>query len=206
MDLKGLRTDTLRILLATNIHPPAHLPLLDEPSLRNVNEVIDRLFSLNAVAAAAYGFPKERAKAWLEQEEIWEKLEVEEIDFLDRQTGDTALFHWQVQGIFVLAWALGIIEVLDLWKPCPDDLVRKLPDLKSSQSTSEMRGTLVLRQVAEIAAAADLAYCLHWAVRNSRINGRPVAGKIEELEVMERRSALDWLLNNEDWYSVSLDT
>ena len=192
--------------MAANIHPPVHLPLLDEPSLRSLNEAIDRLFALNAVAAAAYGFPKERAKAWLKQEELWEKLEDEEEDFLVKPTGGTALFQWQVQGIFVLAWALGIVETFDLWKPCPDDLVRKMPDIKSSQSTDELRDALALRHVTEIAAAADLAYCLHWAVRDSRLNGRPVPGELEELEVMERRRALDWLLNKEDWYSVSLDT
>jgi hypothetical protein len=76
----------------------------------------------------------------------------------------------------------------------------------SSQPTGEIRGALALRPTTEIAAAADLAYCLHWAVRDARLNDRRAPSGLEELEVMERRRALDWLLGNDDWYSVSLDT
>ncbi|HYU96419.1 MAG TPA: DUF4272 domain-containing protein, partial [Sphingomicrobium sp.] len=145
MDPKDLRTATLRRLTAANIHPPPHFPLLDEPNLRRADEAIDRLFCLAAVAAVAYGFPREHARSWLEQEGLWPKLEGEEEEFLVKPTGATALFEWQVQGIFILAWALGVLDSLDFWKPCPNDLVLKLPDIMSSQPTGEIRGALALR-------------------------------------------------------------
>ena len=121
-------------------------------------------------------------------------------------TSKTALFQWQVQGIYILAWALGVLESIDLWKPCPDDLVLRLPDLKSLQATAELRRALALRPTTEIAAEADLAYCLHWAVRDARLNGRRTPADLEEIELVERRRALEWLLCDEDWYSISLDT
>ena len=206
LDLGDLRLATLQELAIAGIHPPPHLPLLDEPELRSSEIATDRLLCLHAVAAASYGFSKESARAWLEQESLWPELEGEEGRFLLSPVGQTALYQWQVQGIYVLAWALGIINDIDLWRPCPDDLVLQLPNLKASPSTAELRGSLTLRSVQEIAGAADLAYCLHWAVRDARLNGRATPGDIEESEIMERRRALEWLISEDDWYEVSLDT
>ncbi|WP_294120690.1 DUF4272 domain-containing protein [Sphingomonas sp.] len=205
-DLGDLRSITLQELATAGIHPPPHFPLLDEPEQRSSESAVERLLCLHAVAAASYGFSKRNARAWLEQEGLWSKLEGDEERFLLSPVGQTALFQWQVQGIYILAWALGVIEAVNLWKPCPDDLVLKLPNVKVAPSTTELRGSLALRSLEEIAGAADLAYCLHWAVRDARLSGRAAPGDIEETEIMERRRALEWLISDEDWYAISLDT
>lgn len=206
MDLSAVREASLRELAGIGICPPPHFPLLDQPHLKSSEEASDRLFCLTAAAAVAYGFPRERALKWLKQEGLWAKLEEDELQFLVSSRADPALFQWQVQGIFVLSWALGILEAINLWGPCPDDLVFKLPDLKTAASTASFREQHELRSVTEIVAVADLAYCMHWGVRDARLNGKPPPRDVEELEIGERRRALDWLIDGEGWYAISLDT
>ncbi len=63
-----------------------------------------------------------------------------------------------------------------------------------------------LRSDDQIVSAADLAYCLHWAIRQSELEGKRPPGKVPPYVVVERRRALEWLLSDEDWDDVPLDT
>jgi hypothetical protein len=206
MDLSAIRAASLVEAAKSGIFPPPHFPLLDPPHLKNSDQAVDRLLCLNATAAVSYGLPRETAKSWLEQEELWSKLEDEERQFLADAVGNKALFQWQPEGIFVLAWSVGMFEKIDLWEPCPNDLVFRLPDLKSSAPTAGFRSSLTLRSAAEIVSLADLAFCIHWGVRDARLKGRRAPGDVEELQIMERRRALDWLIEGENWYSMRFDT
>ena len=66
----------------------------------------------------------------------------------------------------------------------------------------------VLRPASDILDALDLHYRLHWAVRQARLDNKPVPGGIEGGVVYERHYALNWLVRFEDaeWDAVETPT
>lgn len=65
---------------------------------------------------------------------------------------------------------------------------------------------LSLRSESEIIAAGDLSYRIHWAVINSQIHHKNPPGLVPAYVVVERRRALEWILQENDWDDVVLDT
>jgi hypothetical protein len=63
-----------------------------------------------------------------------------------------------------------------------------------------------LRSPEEIAAAAELAYLLQWATYDCELRGVPRPGALEPWIIMERRRALDWVLDTDTWDLITLDT
>jgi len=184
-----------------------HLPLLDEVSfIRSLEEIVGRSLAMNCVAAASYGFDRTKAAAWLERESLLQFLTTDESAFLAGGIGDRHGFARQIEGLFVLTWAVGISPQLDFDAPCPDDLVFQFPNLKAGQGAQEFRTRATLRAVDEIVSALDLVYCLHWAVRDARLRNANAPGKVEEFVIVERRRALEWVLADEPWELISLDT
>jgi hypothetical protein len=161
---------------------------------------------LTAVAAASYGFDRAKALAWLRQEELETSLTNTELHFLEKGEGRPQLFQAQIEGMWALAWALGLVPQLDFWKDCDSRFVAQLPNLKISQSSAELRSKAKLRPTDDVVAACDLAYCLHWTIRQAEIEGKQPRTGLKPYVVVERRRALEWLLSSESWDSVSLDT
>jgi len=105
-----------------------------------------------------------------------------------------------------LAWALTFVPTFDFWHDCDSRFVALLPNLKISQSSDEWRQKARCRKTEEVVTACDLAYCLHWAVRQAEIAGKPTPARLKSYVVIERRRALEWLLGNDAWDAISLDT
>ena len=60
------------------------LPLLEkELPIRSLDEISSRYFSMHAVAASSYGFSKELALKWLDQEKLAKSLQNQERNFLE---------------------------------------------------------------------------------------------------------------------------
>lgn len=108
--------------------------------------------------------------------------------------------------MWALAWALGLVQELDFWKDCDNGFVTMMPNLKTEESGEEVRSKSRLRPVDELASACDTAYCLHWAVRQSELEGKRPPDALKPYVVIERRRALEWLLGDEPWDALSLDT
>jgi hypothetical protein len=81
-----------------------------------------------------------------------------------------------------------------------------LPNLKVSQSSGDFRKKAHPRPLEQVVAACDLAYYLHWAIRQAELSGKQPPGNLKSYVVVERRRALEWLLSKEDWDEVPLDT
>lgn len=109
---------------------------------------------------------------------------------------------WHIENFFVFAWCFKIIEIKPIWKkfrlsskqdeqlplciPCAD-FIQKNP----------------LRPIEEVLQQLDLLYCLHWLLREDD----PVIKRKVSLDiVIERRHVLEWLISDDSWYDVSLDT
>jgi len=207
VESKLIRQESSSIAAKAGINIPANLPLLDEKvSLRSVSEGTARLLSLTAIGATSYGFDKAKAREWLKQEKLVNSLTMPESDFLLLGKGAPKTFQIQIEAMWAIAWALGFVGELNFWKDCDNRFATMLPNLKTSQSGEDWRRRAKMRTVNEVFSACDLAYCLHWAVRQAQLEGKIPPGQLKAYVVEERRRALEWLLSDCSWDAVNLDT
>jgi hypothetical protein len=207
MDVQSIRLRSIRRARECGIVVPASLPLLDDDiELRDHSDVVNRLLALNVVAAVAHGFDRRRALNWLDRENLNDTIANSERAFLERGVGDPRAFKIQVEGLWALAWAVEMVSGLNYFRDCNPNFVTLLPNLKFDASSASMRSKAKLRSIEEIAAECDLGYCLHWAIRQSAINRKLPPAELKEYLVVERRRSLEWLLSDDDWDAIPLDT
>jgi len=207
MDPKRIRDESIAAAKRLGVDVPATLPLLDAGlETRSATEATSRILAMNAVAATAYGFDKHRAIAWLNQEALTDSLSELEKCFVLEGAGQSDRFKVQVEGMWALAWGMGIVNELNFADDCDSRFVTMLPNLKQSQSSADFRKKANPRPLGQVVAACDLAYCLHWAIRQSELTGKRPPGNLKPYVVVERRRALEWLLSKEAWDDVPLDT
>jgi hypothetical protein len=207
MDVNAIRLLSMDNAAKAGLSIPAHLPRLEDGLiLRSRDDAVSRLLCLTAIGAASYGFDKAKSLAWLRQERLEAGLTKGEVAFLHEGEGLPQLFQVQIEGMWALAWALNFVAILDFWKNCDSRFVTMLPNLKANEAGDKWRLNARLRQPHEVIAACDLAYCLHWAVRQAEIERKPAPGNLKPYVVVERRRALEWLLSDEPWDGISLDT
>jgi Domain of unknown function (DUF4272) len=186
---------------------PDSLPLLeDDLTPRDQNEAISRLLCLNATAAVAYGFAKAKAMAWIDRENLATFLMDDERRFLEKGEGIPRGFIMQIEGMWALAWALNLVSELDFWKDCASNFDSLFPDLRTRETSSAFRQRAAFRSPDELVSACDLAYSLHWAVRQAEIENKLPPAKLKPYVVVKRRRALEWVLSTEEWNDISLDT
>lgn len=184
-----------------------NLPSLGEVKVeRTENEIFGRLLCLLPLAATAYGFPRVQAIEWIVQEELKGDLIENELHYLETGEGDTDTYKHQIEAMWALAWALKVTPNLDFKKNCPNNFVAMLPDLKKMESSEAFRSKISLRKDEEIISHCDFVYCLHWAIRQTELEGKKIPLKIPPFVVPERRKALDWIISKDDWYEIPLDT
>lgn len=112
---------------------------------------------------------------------------------------------WQFEGLVILFWALNLIHDLSY----PMELVnpKVLSSLLSENNNYiEFLNKCELRPIEEILDQADLTYRYDWYCIDSKINGVNVDEKINSEIVLERHRALNWLIQNDDWDNVNIDT
>lgn len=182
------------------------LPLLDASTVtRSKDEIVNRIFGMLSLAASAYGLDRKKALTWLEREGSLEILTLTEREFLSGSQMNPTPFMEQIEGMWALCWSLNVLPDLDFSKPCSGDFVKLLPDLKKDEAGTAFRGKTVLRDSEEVIAKCDLAFCLHWGVVQAGLTGR-LKKAIKPFVIVERRRSLEWLLSDESWDEVPLDT
>lgn len=205
MDTARIRQGSIEEARRLGYEVNPELPLLDfDLRLRGQDEVVLRCLARYAAVAAAYGFDRAAAWEWLKQEGLADVLASTEREFLDGGIGEGPKAG--VESLWVLCWALGLVNVLDFGQICGDNLVGLFPDLKVDADPDPFVAKAELRPQEEIAQALDLAYCLHWSINQASLSGGDVPGQIPSYVVIERRHALEWLAGDADWDEVSLDT
>ena len=207
IDYFAVRKQSLNIVKRLGYPINERLPILDESVIaRTEDNIVDRLIAMLCVAACAYGFDSQKASIWINRESKSDSLTLKERNFLLDKTGNKSSFMLQIEGMWALAWSINAIPSLDFGEPCSQDFVKRLPDLKCDGSASKFRDAARIRDLSEIVSACDTAYCLHWAIRDSQLRNIKRPGKVEEYVIVERRRALEWLLTDEPWEDISLDT
>jgi hypothetical protein len=207
METREIRTESIILAGRLGIAIPDALPLLDDgPLVRDAGETVNRLLAMTAIVAVSHGFDRARAMAWVEKEGLGSALVREELDYLRLGRGNREAFRARVEGMWALAWSVGIVNHMDFSRTCDENFVTLLPDLKAGESCAKWRTVAQLRALDDLRAQCDLAYCLHWALRQSQLSRTvsPLRGKT--IVVEERRRALDWLFDEAPWDEITLDT
>jgi len=184
------------------------LPSLEGVFLHKTTiDVVRRILVLNCIVAVAHGFERERARHWISHNELTSSLSEREREFIDDVSkADHREFMAQGESLWALVWAVGKIEKIDFAQRCSAGLVKMLPDLLNDAPGESWAQSLKLRTELDIIAACDLAYRLHWAITDAHLQGVQVQSKVPPYVVIERRRALEWMLQAGNWDDVVLDT
>lgn len=206
--MRAVRNESTRVARELGYGVNSELPLLDLTNVvRSSDEVVDRALVLYCVVAVANKSRSEVALAWLRQERLVDQLTAKERRWMEQQNeGDRATYLAQEEALWTLMWALGFVDRLDFSEYCQPTLAGMFPRVRDGGRSTLFRSKATLRLSNEIVSAADLAYCLHWSIRNAALQSQAQAGKIEPYVLIERRRALEWLLSTDAWDDVSLDT
>jgi len=189
------------------LHLPSNpsLPELEpDLSIRSTHQIADRALSLAAVVAVAFGLPRHRASDWLTSENLTESLSPHERAFVTDGEGVATQFQRHADSLFAFAWVLGIVDSFDFVMPAPKDLVRHFPDLRNGESSRVFRSRIVPRSTNELVPIADAGYCIAWACREEKLQGRATVANLSTVD--ERRRSIEWALSKVKWEEVALDT
>lgn len=195
--------------------PPSHLPLL-KPELfavRPTEEIVERALVLNVRLQLAMRMPPDVGRAWLADNRLTECLTPTEITKLDGVADIDPREQACVEAMWALAWTLGLVDELDPGSWCGEQLAALMPDLRTAESVHHWRSRTSVRVRARKDAAnqLDLHYVLTWGHRDSQLRGVPAPGPVEPYVHLERRRALEWVLQvppipHQDFDDVDLST
>lgn len=207
MENNFVRDRSLARAVALGFPINTSLPLLSEEiHEKSEEEILNRLLCLHVVAACSYGFNREKAWRWVEQENLQNALVGGELLYLREGIGEQEKYRLQIEGMWALSWSLGVVPELDFGKGCASSFALLLPNLKISESSDSLKSKIAPRSIEQIFEQCDLAYCLHWGIRQAQISNNSIPAKVPPYVIVERRRALEWLIGDEDWGNVILDT
>lgn len=205
MDTAAIREESVEQARRLGHPVSSGLPLLESDlRLRAESDVIRRCLARHVAVAVAYGFDRQAALDWLAREGLIDALAPSERESLDQD--DDPQLQPGVESLWAFCWALGLVDDLDFGEVCGDSLISLFPDLLVGADSAPFAAVTELRSIVEIAHAVDLAYCLHWSIIEAALTGESASTRVHGGAVIERRHALEWLISEEDWDEVSLDT
>ena len=197
---------SIEILQTQNVPFIEHLPLryeTEEVIPRDKKEVIERLACSFTSIMCALSIGKneytEEDREYMTQDFLSAKYHaLELLTPMEQQVIAGTISEagamnatWKYESLWVLLWALGIVEELSFPNEiCDCDLI--MDTMGEFEGLDDFMAHTTLRPIEEILQALDLHYRYHWAAVNARVNGSDPAG-IDEGIVMERRAGLEWL-------------
>ena len=207
-DSAAVRESSWRQVELEGLRSNPNLPLLDSDlsAHQSVQAIGTRILCMYAMATRAFGFPLDATNAWIDREGLRDGLSQAERSFLMGGNPTLVLqMQLQIESLYALAWCVSLVNVFSVSGRIPDDLIHCFPDARKSESSRAFRGRLDLRPREEMLVQLDAAYCFHWAWRDARLSLKRMRVN-HEIIVGERRKALEWIMSDEAWDDVPLDT
>lgn len=203
------------VLEARGVKINYNLPHIEEDAevfLRTGSEIAQRFVVLCITNLVAFdNLSSEEAFKYLDKFSLMQFVTPGEKEFMANPTPHSRNQEsWKCECIWVLAWALGLIDSLKF----PDHLcnLNEIAEADYPIGTGKDPNDFInrdwaVRDKAVLLDAADLYYRMHWAVVDARLNNLPLE-IINSSVVYERHYALNWLINymDQDWDDVSCDT
>ncbi|SEK03068.1 MULTISPECIES: DUF4272 domain-containing protein [unclassified Variovorax] len=211
------RTEAL--LAARGMPVPQHLPpLISEPELRlrAPEDLTGRAFALLAVSARAESVANNEPLA---VGELLERLPSAQASLTPKEQAflsdgapaesTVVQFGWRFECLFVLEWAMGLVDALPFPEAICDVPLATRTMLEARDVTGAMRAAQIRAEVrteSEILDALDLHYRLHWLIRQARMKEAALPQGLDAGVVAERHHALNWLVRFEDHEWDDVDT
>jgi hypothetical protein len=175
-------------------------------------------------AGRAWAREQVKARQQLDLGTLWPHVTPEETTFVRARSFNpdrACKLLWRIEGLWVLAWALGTVE-LD-WPAAMCDVPRLNQILADYAADPGFIAHATLRPKTEILDAVQQTMLLHWSIRNAWTRHRPVPADLDWSGqapmiaanaspavgvVAERHHALNWLIRfgNTDWDLVDTPT
>lgn len=187
------------------------LPILERGQMRSQEEVIARALIMNALLNIHFKAPIPIIKNWIEAQGLTLHLSEAEKILLEKRNEDLTPqeeidLYWYIESLWALMWAGSLIADLPFNQPVPDTMASLCPDLQRNEDGAKFTRQMFLRSPSEVFEMLDLYYRVHWYAEDGRINGYST-GDIDLDIVMERRKALEWIMDTcSDWDDMSLNT
>jgi hypothetical protein len=198
--LKRVREDSVAIVGRMKIPLSQSVPLLpDEFALKSSDQITNRALGTLVTVSVAYGWSRPDAIAWIESEGLDCELSDSESRFVHKGQGVVPVFMTHVESLNALLWSLNIVESLDCRKDCPDDLVRRVPNVKEMESSRSFRSSVCVRPTLELLKCCDLYTCVFHTLSEAFLEQRRYPRKVEPHRVFQRLRALRWLLFDLNW-------
>ena len=181
--------------------------LLEEDVPRTADAVARRCVVLYAVVAAGNRQGRAGLVEWLRGEGLFGDVSPLEMEFLaGGEPNEQQMINasWRTEALGMLLWSLGKVEAADIGNV--PVLRAALPELYGA--TGEFVAGAALRDEVEILTFYEAIYQAHWAVRDARLNARPVPEGLHPGVLQERHHAFNWLIGycGQEWDEVTTDT
>lgn len=211
VDPAALKANSEKTVLQAGGRICSWLPVLDRSTPRAQAELVQRALILNALVNIAFGAPTRIIQRWIEANGLAAHLTPKERVLLRRQREDLSEqevtdLKWSLEALWALMWAGGLTPDLSIDTYIPDTMASLLPDLEKNEDGTKLTRTMRLRPSGELFQMLDLYFRAHWYTEDGRINGYDM-GSISGDVVMERRKALEWLMDAaSDWDDIAMNT
>jgi len=195
------------------------LPLLDDECIKkNIQNICVRIsfnFAISALAecwndVASFEQIQNNIKKRLLQDSLYKYYEHKDKIYLESpkkelSLSDRIVMSWEDENLRVLTWAVSLTRSLPFptctWKV---NQITFGSRLYPANNFDVFMASCKLRTKEEILSQVDLHYCLDWLKLAKPEVFKEL--KVNSDVLMERRRALEWLVSEEGYYDVSLDT
>lgn len=187
------------------------LPTIEVTKARAGDDLAKRAMVLNALVGFAYDAPAPVLREWIVANGLTQSLSGQEAETFRKETDELTdqervNASWSQAAIAALLWAGGLTEALPIEREVPVEMYEILPSVPKGENGRAFSAKVRLRPYAELYAMRDLYYRAHWFARDGSLNGYDT-GVFSMDSIMERRKALEWLLDEtQDWDDVDLST
>jgi Domain of unknown function (DUF4272) len=211
-DALARRLRSQRRLAAEGVPFTAALPAIEgeaEALRRPAAQILDRALALLVVAGRAEGLGREAADQLARELGVASAFTPAERAFIASETAtqhERDQLSWRYEAALPLLWALGLAERLD--KPTQATDSGTIVRLVAGRTRAELLAAVRLRPLGDILDEADMIYRYHWATVDARLHGQPFPAGLDDDVIMERHTALNWLIGYMDqpWDEVTTDT
>ena len=210
-DPAAVKLDSERRIRAAGGPVCDRLPALERAEPRAPEEVVARALILNALLNIAFEAPIPIIAGWIQQHDLESHLSATERELLSKANDqlterDQIQLSWLIETLWSFMWAGSLIERMPFDEPVADHMASLCPNLEQGEGPGKFTEKMILRPANQLFAELDLYYRLHWWTRDASLNGYDT-GRVKLSAVMERRKALEWILDPScDWDHVPDNT
>lgn len=214
------RNHTMETLIGNAVYVPGWFPAVEAASqitCPSLEEMAKRALALMGVAIYAeclLGDKQSMEDAqmflmdYIDNNNTQDYFSPREWEYLHKTTPDrkeSLSFLRQYESLYVLEWALGLVDELGL----PDhfcDSSSLVKALRNGTSISKIMAKSKPKSARELLDAIDLISCLEWACLNARRHELPEPVGLKTGVVREWHRALNWLTGHGEWDEVRADS